>query len=276
MNKVILSLFGGVGLLDMGFEAAGFCVVRAGDLLWGSDIKKFDATPLKGKIAGVIGGVPCQAFSSAVKKENRCKHENLWPEYYRIIKEVKPDWFLAENVKGAKDEALSMFNTPNDYFIKAEIHDFSKLGSAQKRIRLITFGARDKKILNGFWSELNKNGLKWGLEWRKIINRDIKNIYRTIIGDGTNFDKSQSVVYQVVTGTFFEQQDSKNKIPCRTITGDDFLDAFDLPKKYTIGHDKSHRIPKYAIARLITQGVPVAAAYALAMAVKAALGATVL
>lgn len=39
--KPVLSIFTGAGLLDRGFEAAGFCVVSAGDILWGRDVRDF-------------------------------------------------------------------------------------------------------------------------------------------------------------------------------------------------------------------------------------------
>ena len=39
--KTVLSLFPGVGLLDRGFEDAGFCVLRGPDKIWGGDIRKF-------------------------------------------------------------------------------------------------------------------------------------------------------------------------------------------------------------------------------------------
>lgn len=58
---LVLSLFPGIGLLDMAFEEAGFCVVRGPDLLWGGDIRRFH--PPAGRFDGVIGGPPCQAFS---------------------------------------------------------------------------------------------------------------------------------------------------------------------------------------------------------------------
>lgn len=41
MSELVLSLFPGIGLLDMAFEEEGFCVVRGPDLLWGGDIKNF-------------------------------------------------------------------------------------------------------------------------------------------------------------------------------------------------------------------------------------------
>src|SRR6266852_4876882 len=61
MSGFVLSLFPGIGLLDMAFEEEGFCVVRGPDLLWGGDIRRFH--PPAGKFDGVIGGPPCQMFS---------------------------------------------------------------------------------------------------------------------------------------------------------------------------------------------------------------------
>lgn len=61
MSGLVLSLFPGIGLLDMAFEEEGFCVVRGPDLLWGGDIRRFH--PPSGRFDGVIGGPPCQRFS---------------------------------------------------------------------------------------------------------------------------------------------------------------------------------------------------------------------
>lgn len=41
VSGLVLSLFPGIGLLDMAFEAEGFCVVRGPDVLWGGDIRTF-------------------------------------------------------------------------------------------------------------------------------------------------------------------------------------------------------------------------------------------
>src|SRR6185436_8832391 len=54
MSGLVLSLFPGIGLLDMAFEEEGFCIVRGPDLLWGGDIRKFH--PPAGRFDGVIGG----------------------------------------------------------------------------------------------------------------------------------------------------------------------------------------------------------------------------
>lgn len=102
MSQLVLSLFPGIGLLDMAFELEGFCVVRGPDLLWGGDIKNFH--PPAGRFDGVIGGPPCQAFSRlrALVLHNGLElGENLIPEFERVVAAAAPAWFLMENVSTA-------------------------------------------------------------------------------------------------------------------------------------------------------------------------------
>ena len=263
---VVLSLFSGVGLLDMGFKEAGFCVVRGPDLLWGDDIRTFDGTPLKGKIDGIIGGVPCQRFSSAVKKENKAKHPDLWPDFWRVVREINPKWALAENVYGAERSATDMFSV-NGICPTFRKIVFSDLGSAQARPRLIVYAGENHET---FWKLLNENGGKWGSEWRERIGRDKIYKYRTVTGAGTIHNDGGRIkngFYPTVMGdSLIPRVSGKNSKPHFFLKGDMLLDAFDLPKDWKLPeHAKFNR---GTTARLITQGVPVAAAYALAMAVK--------
>lgn len=55
MSQLVLSLFPGIGLLDIPFEESGFCVVRGPDLLFGGDIRKFN--PPAGRFWNVEGVV---------------------------------------------------------------------------------------------------------------------------------------------------------------------------------------------------------------------------
>lgn len=99
---LVLSLFPGIGLLDMAFEEEGFCVVRGPDLLWGGDIHRFH--PPAGKFDGVIGGPPCQAFSTfrhLVIAQGFTLADNLIPEFERVVTEAAPQWFVMENVPDA-------------------------------------------------------------------------------------------------------------------------------------------------------------------------------
>ena len=106
--SLVLSLFPGIGLLDMAFEEEGFCVVRGPDLLWGGDIRRFH--PPAGKFDGVIGGPPCQAFSRLrhlVKANGYKTAENLIPEFERVVAEALPSWFLMENVSEAPEPRVT-------------------------------------------------------------------------------------------------------------------------------------------------------------------------
>lgn len=101
-TPLVLSLFPGIGLLDMAFEEEGFCVVRGPDLLWGGDIHRFH--PPAGKFDGVIGGPPCQAFSTLrhlVVAQGFTLAANLIPEFERVVFEARPQWFVMENVPDA-------------------------------------------------------------------------------------------------------------------------------------------------------------------------------
>ena len=102
---LILSLFPGIGLLDRAFEEAGFCVVRGPDLLWGGDIRRFD--PPAGFAWGVIGGSPCQDFSSARRSPPTGQGVELLNEFARVVRAVRPEWWLLENVPRVPDVAIA-------------------------------------------------------------------------------------------------------------------------------------------------------------------------
>lgn len=131
---LVLSLFPGIGLLDMAFEEEGFCVVRGPDLLWGGDIRRFQ--PPAGKFDGVIGGPPCQLFSQFRYLNPRAglKHGNMIPEYERVVVATQPTWFLMENVPAAPEPDVP------GYAVKSLVLNNRWLGEAQDRTRRFSFG----------------------------------------------------------------------------------------------------------------------------------------
>jgi len=111
----VLDLFSGIGGFSLGLERAGmktvaFCEIdpfcqRVLRKHWGNDIPiHSDIRELKGEHVGPVGLVaaswPCQPFSHAGKRRGEEDDRYLWPEVARILKELRPDWFLGENVTG--------------------------------------------------------------------------------------------------------------------------------------------------------------------------------
>lgn len=114
----VLSLFSGGGLGDYGLELAGMEIVGQVEidsycqkilkLRWPTVPKWGDIRNVKGeeiiKQCGAIelisGGFPCQPFSVAGKQKGKNDERNMWPEMFRLIREIKPTFVLAENVPG--------------------------------------------------------------------------------------------------------------------------------------------------------------------------------
>lgn len=144
MAQLVLSLFPGIGLLDKAFEEAGFCVVRGPDVLWGGDIRQFH--PPAGKFEGVIGGPPCQCFSSLSHMVRQNGYEpkfgNLIPCFERCVTETEAKWFLMEEVPNAPTPQVY------GYGIHSFILNNRQLGEDQNRTRRLSFGYRgSRKIL---------------------------------------------------------------------------------------------------------------------------------
>jgi len=139
MTDLVLSLFPGIGLMDMAFEQVGFCVVRGPDLLWGGDVREFH--PPQGRFDGVIGGPPCQMFSTASRLRPGIVRENLIPEFERCVGEAGPAWFLMENVRGAPIPAV------DGYQVHSILLNNRWLGEEQNRVRRFSFGTRDGRKL---------------------------------------------------------------------------------------------------------------------------------
>jgi len=153
--QLVLSLFSGVGLLDKAFKEAGFCVVSAGDLITGQDIRDF--TGMKNKFDGIIGGSPCQDFS--ILKRNRGEYSlEMIYEFLRVVSECEPNWYLLENVKGVPNvtDLLKKDVTHLTKINVTKLHNYShqRIDINQgwydnySRLRHIQFGSLDDLYLD--------------------------------------------------------------------------------------------------------------------------------
>ena len=135
MNTLVLSLFPGADLLGRGFEAAGFCVVRGPDVLFGQRIEDFH--PPASHFVGVIGGPPCQDFSRARRRPPTGHGAAMLQEFSRCVTEAGPEWWLMENVPGVPRLAIHGFAVQR---FNVFASDF---GLRQRRNRAFQFGSRD-------------------------------------------------------------------------------------------------------------------------------------
>jgi len=201
----VISLFTcGMGM-DIGFEKSGFDTVYTNDIARFAcdtikknkdgvicdhgDIANIPSSEIlkkcnlkKGEIDVVIGGPPCQSFSTAGKRKGFDDKRGIaLLEFIRIIRDVNPKFFVFENVPGLKsmskkhigfyerssmdkselshdqkygslfEEILTQFSGLSGYKIHWEILNAADYGVPQKRKRLVLIGSRvldPKEIFN--------------------------------------------------------------------------------------------------------------------------------
>ncbi len=182
-----VSIFTGAGGLDIGIERAGFDVLSTLEIhpsycetvrnmkerriaipgtdrtyfqhanVMQGDIRKISAQDMLGRrktVDCLVGGPPCQAFSSAGKQDSIFDERGtLVYEYLRLLKEIRPKVFLFENVrglvtaKGNSDEPgevlkglLKMF-AELGYSCRASLLNSADYGSPQRRVRCFVLGS---------------------------------------------------------------------------------------------------------------------------------------
>lgn len=158
-----VSIFSGVEAATLAWEPLGWepvafseiepfpCAVLAErwpDVPNLGDITKIDwKEEIDGAIDLVVGGSPCQSFSVAGKREGLKGASGLMFEYIRCVQELRPRWFLWENVPGALTSedggAFGQLLSEMDelgYSLAWRVLDAQFFGVAQRRRRLFLVG----------------------------------------------------------------------------------------------------------------------------------------
>lgn len=172
----IIDLFCGIGGLSLGFEQAGFEVISAVDM-WKDaiatynhnredkvakvetveDFNEKDLPELikKHHITGIIGGPPCQGFSTVGKREVDDPRNKMYLEFYKAVKSASPDFFVIENVRGmltlnkgafVKDLIERFGENGLGYTISYKLVNAADYGVPQNRYRVIYVGIKGKKF----------------------------------------------------------------------------------------------------------------------------------
>jgi len=162
-----VDLFAGCGGLSLGFIKAGFEVVAAFDD-WNPAIElykenfshpifKQDLTNETESIEKIkefapdliMGGPPCQDFSSAGKRDVTQGRADLTYHFANIVCEIRPEWFVMENVEQIKKshiltDVIAQFSNAG-YGITSVILDASFCGVPQSRKRFFLIGHLNDK-----------------------------------------------------------------------------------------------------------------------------------
>lgn len=160
-----LDLFSGAGGLTLGFHQAGYRTVAAVELAPGAcatyraafpgvtllqqDIKTINFRPYRRDVDVVIGGPPCQPFSTGGKRMGAKDRRDMLPEFVRAVIEVRPNAFVMENVAGLAGPT----HTPYLRHVFAPLMDLYEIegpqlvnaadfGVPQKRRRILVTGIR--------------------------------------------------------------------------------------------------------------------------------------
>lgn len=202
-GETVADIFSGAGGLSLGFALAGYTPIAALELDRhaaktyahnhpGVCVVQGDATQEKvldaftecvfrkvaeGKLDALVGGPPCQGFSTAGRRRANDPRNLLWKAYFQAVERLRPRWFLMENVPGLRsmwavdeagqptgrkvldllqEEAARLGYTTTSLLLQALAH-----GVPQRRQRLFLLGFRQGEGM----PDLSSLGLS---RWRSV------------------------------------------------------------------------------------------------------------
>ncbi len=138
--------------------AASYEATYGRGLVYAGDIKTWLDDEDVPRADLIIGGPPCQGFSSLGKQDVEDERNSLWMEYARTIRRATPKYFVVENVAEFKKspqyalfkEATSEGGMLEDYGFEATILNAADFGAPQSRRRTVIIGYRRDLGFPGF------------------------------------------------------------------------------------------------------------------------------
>lgn len=131
----------------------------------------------------VAGGPPCQPFSIGGKHRGDDDHRDMWPQAIRAVREIRPDAFLFENVRGLLRPKFAPYlstivaglSTPDRkkdlrYNVVVQQVDAANFGAAQRRHRVLILGYRTD--LGATPNELTPTHSRERLLWDQFVTGD--------------------------------------------------------------------------------------------------------
>jgi DNA (cytosine-5)-methyltransferase 1 len=171
-----LSLFSGIGGLDLAAEWAGFTTVGQcewadyptrvlekhwPDVLRWRDIRTltkesfYERTGLR-TVDVISGGFPCQPFSVAGQQRGTDDERYLWPEMLRVIRELAPRWVVGENVPGIIKIAGRTVCEDLEragYTVTVFNFEAAAVGASHRRERVFFVANRHSNCSDTWWPE---------------------------------------------------------------------------------------------------------------------------
>jgi len=230
-----LDLFSGIGGFSLGLESAGLVETVAfcdfdkycqqvlnknwpGIPVYG-DVKELNYEKLQAdgidKIDIITGGYPCQPFSVAGRKKGEEDPRHVWPEMFRLVKELRPTWVIGENVgnhvKLGLDSVLSDLESEG-YSARTFSISASSIGANHKRERLWILAYSER---NGLTSTKNGRGIEEAIRKEQEGQNNSLNSERASSLSETRSDVANSERLgreeRAQEPTEFEREESSNK-----------------------------------------------------------------
>lgn len=188
-RPIAVDLFAGAGGMSLGFEQAGFNVLAAVEIdpihcavhqynfpystILCRDITNISADTIrqgsnigKRSIDVVFGGPPCQGFSLMGKRLLEDPRNQLVFHFMRLVTELKPKYFVLENVKGMAagkhQQLIQELINKFDYYgyqlqLPYQVLNAANYGVPQKRERLFLIGSQKGLAIPNYPEPVDKN-----------------------------------------------------------------------------------------------------------------------